>query len=99
VDFVPLRRSPAPSWPASCFSPRWRTLAQAGHEHEHAHAHEATEAFGNVHFPTSCRPGLDSAFDRAMALLHSFAYAEAAKAFADVAAKDSACAMAQWASR
>jgi len=73
-----------------------RTLAQAGHEHEHAHVHEATEAFGNVHFPTSCRPGLDSAFDRAMALLHSFAYAEAAKAFADVAAKDSACAMAQW---
>ena len=73
-----------------------RPFAQDEHEHEHEHAHEATEAFGKVHFPISCRPGLSSAFDRAVALLHSFAYAEAERAFAGVAAKDPGCAMAQW---
>jgi tetratricopeptide (TPR) repeat protein len=71
-----------------------RALAQ--HEHEHEHAHEATEVFGKVHFPISCRPELQPSFDRAVALLHSFAYAEAEKAFADVAVKDPGCAMAQW---
>ena len=70
--------------------------ARAQHEHEHDHAHEATEAFGNVHFPISCRPELQPAFDRAVAQLHSFAYAAAEQAFADVAAKDPGCAMAQW---
>jgi tetratricopeptide (TPR) repeat protein len=65
-------------------------------EHEHEHAHETTEAFGKVHFPASCRPELQPAFDRAVALLHSFAYAEAESAFAQVAAKDPGCAMAYW---
>ena len=64
--------------------------------HDHEHAGEATEAFGKVHFPISCRPELQPAFDRAMALLHSFAYAQAEKAFADIAAKDPSCAMAHW---
>jgi len=73
-----------------------RARAQEEHGHDHQHAHAATEAFGKVHFPISCGPGVDVAFDRAMALLHSFAYDEAAKAFADVAAKDPGCAMAQW---
>src|SRR5690242_7478063 len=72
------------------------TLAQHDHEHEHEHAHETTEVFGKVHFPIGCRPELQPAFDRAVALLHSFAYAEAERAFADVAAKDPGCAMAQW---
>jgi len=71
-----------------------RALAQ--HEHEHDHEHMAPERFGNVHFPTSCKAELGPAFERAVALLHSFAYAEAAKAFEDVAAKDPDCAMAQW---
>ena len=68
----------------------------AQHEHEHEHAHEAPEGFGTVHFPTSCKPELSSDFERAVAMLHSFAYPQAAKAFADVAAKDPGCAMAQW---
>src|SRR5262249_9460724 len=71
-----------------------RSLAQ--HEHEHEHAHAVPEEFGSVHFPTSCKAELGPAFERAVALLHSFAYAEAAKAFSDVAAKDPDCAMAQW---
>ena len=69
-----------------------RALAQHEHEHEHA----TTEGFGTVHFPTSCKPQLASQFEHAVAMLHSFAYPEAAQAFADVAAKDPDCAMAQW---
>jgi hypothetical protein len=65
-------------------------------QHEHDHSHAVPERFGSVHFPTSCKAEVGPAFERAVALLHSFAYAEAAKAFEDVAAKDPDCAMAQW---
>lgn len=65
-------------------------------QHEHEHEHPAPEQLGKVHFPTSCSPQLQPAFERGVALLHSFAYAEAAKAFADISAKDPACAMAKW---
>lgn len=60
------------------------------------HDHPAPERLGAVSFPTSCRPTVKPAFDRAVALLHSFTYALADKAFADVAARDPACAMAHW---
>ena len=70
-----------------------RARGQDEHMHEHAHG---TEAFGKVHFPISCRPELQPAFDRAVAMLHSFAYGEAESAFADIAARDPSCAMAQW---
>jgi tetratricopeptide (TPR) repeat protein len=73
-----------------------RALAQDEHEHMHDHAHAATESFGTVSFPVSCKPELQAAFNRAVAMLHSFAYAEAEKAFADIAARDPKCAMAQW---
>jgi hypothetical protein len=69
-----------------------RSLAQ----HEHDHAHAVPERLGSVHFPTSCKAEVGPAFERAVALLHSFAYVEAANAFEDVAAKDPDCAMAQW---
>jgi tetratricopeptide (TPR) repeat protein len=69
-----------------------RALAQ----HEHEHDHGVPERLGHVHFSTSCRADLAPAFDRAVALLHSFAYAEAAQAFGAVAAQDPGCAMAQW---
>ena len=68
------------------------SLAQSEHEHGHA----AAEQLGHVHFPTSCRPEAQAAFERALALLHSFAYEEAAKSFAEVSAQDPGCAMAQW---
>lgn len=67
-----------------------RALAQ----HEHEHMHSVPEQFGKVHFPTSCKD--QPAFERAVAILHSFAYVEAAEAFRELAAKDPACAMAQW---
>lgn len=68
------------------------THAQMTHEH----SHDAPEKLGAVHFPTTCKPEAQPAFERAVALLHSFAYVEAAQAFADVATQDPDCAMAQW---
>ena len=49
-----------------------------------------------VSFPTSCAPAVQAPFARAVALLHSFWYDEAEKAFGAVAAADPSCAMAQW---
>jgi tetratricopeptide (TPR) repeat protein len=70
--------------------------ARAPAQHEHDHTHAAPERLGRVHFPTSCKPELQETFERGLALLHSFAYTDAAKAFAEVAAADPDCAMAQW---
>ncbi len=58
--------------------------------------HPAPEHLGAVHFATSCAPAVKAAFDRAVALLHSFAYDAADMGFADVAARDPGCAMAHW---
>jgi hypothetical protein len=60
------------------------------------HGHPVPEKLGRVDFPTSCKPEMQKTFTRGVALLHSFAYVAAAQAFAEVAARDSACAMAQW---
>jgi tetratricopeptide (TPR) repeat protein len=65
-------------------------------EEEHAHHHEATEQLGNVSFPISCAPGSQKAFERGIALLHSFGYEEAEQQFTELAQKDPACAMAHW---
>ena len=67
----------------------------AGMEEMH-HDHAAPERLGAVNFPVSCKPAVAASFNRAVALLHSFAYNAAEKAFADVAARDPGCAMAQW---
>jgi hypothetical protein len=71
--------------------PRWALADQ-----EHDHAHPAPEKLGQVHFATSCKAEVQPAFERGVALLHSFAYVKAAKTFEEVAAKDPACGMAQW---
>src|SRR2546425_13372644 len=63
---------------------------------EHDHAHVAPEKFGQVHFPTSCNPSVQPAFERGLALLHSFAYVKAATVFQEVSAKDPSCGLAQW---
>jgi tetratricopeptide (TPR) repeat protein len=56
----------------------------------------ATEHLGTVRFPTSCATGVQEAFDRGVALLHSFEYAEADKQFQQVAQNDPNCAIAYW---
>ena len=62
----------------------------------HAHHHEATEQLGKVSFPISCAPASEKAFERGVALLHSFGYEEAEEQFVEIAQKDTACAMAHW---
>ncbi|NJB84338.1 tetratricopeptide (TPR) repeat protein [Lewinella marina] len=54
------------------------------------------QAFGEVQSGFSCRPAVRESFDLAMALLHSFEYDEAEKAFGRVIAEDPECAMAYW---
>ncbi len=54
------------------------------------------EGLGAVAFPVSCRPELTPAFERGVALLHSFEYVAAREAFERVVADDPACAMAHW---
>ena len=60
------------------------------------HEHAVPEKLGRVHFETSCSPEVTEAFDRAVALLHSFSFSTAKQAFLDVVAADPSCAMAHW---
>jgi len=71
-------------------------LAGPAAAQEERHNHPAPQHLGAVHFATSCAPAVGAAFDRAVALLHSFAYDAADQGFADVALRDPACAMAHW---
>jgi hypothetical protein len=61
-----------------------------------AHAESAGGRVGQVHFPVSCSAPAQQQFDRAVAMLHSFWYPEAVKAFAAIGDTDPQCAMAQW---
>ena len=61
-----------------------------------AHDHPVPEKLGAVTFPTSCDPSVQADFNRAIALLHSFAYSASEEAFRDVARRDTHCAMAWW---
>jgi tetratricopeptide (TPR) repeat protein len=60
------------------------------------HEHPVPEKLGSVQFPSSCSSRVQKSFERAVALLHSFAYSAAEKAFHDVAAKDPNCAAPHW---
>ena len=60
------------------------------------HSHPPPERLGTVTFATSCAQSVTRDFERAVALLHSFAYAASERAFRDIAAADPACAMAHW---
>ncbi len=71
-------------------------LASRAAAQEEDHHHPAPEHLGAVHFTTSCAPAVGAAFDRAVALLHSFTYEAADQGFAEVAAQDPTCAMAYW---
>jgi len=54
------------------------------------------ERLGTVNFPVSCGAGTQAAFDRGVALLHDFWYAEAATQFERIVKADPGCAMAHW---
>jgi tetratricopeptide (TPR) repeat protein len=51
---------------------------------------------GEVHFPISCTREAQDEFNRAVAILHSFWYEEAVKAFTAVTETDPGCAMGYW---
>lgn len=71
-------------------------LLTAASRAQERHDHPAPEKLGSVSFPISCSPSVQPQFNRAVALLHSFAYATAEIAFEDVATHDPHCAMAHW---
>lgn len=63
---------------------------------QEVHNHPAPEKLGTVSFQTSCKPDTQQQFNRAIALLHSFAYTIAEEAFQSVAERDPRCAIAHW---
>jgi hypothetical protein len=68
-------------------------LADEPHQHEHG---APPEKLGKVDFAVSCSEAARPQFVRGVALLHSFWYDAAEKAFLDVAKTDPSCAMAYW---
>src|SRR4051794_17896318 len=71
-----------------CFT----VLTASGQEHDHP----VPEKLGTVSFPISCNPEVQQEFNRAVALLHSFAYKAAEEGFQTVVRKDPQCAIARW---
>jgi tetratricopeptide (TPR) repeat protein len=74
----------------------------AAGQHQHPatpHQHPAGaghEQLGTVDFATSCSAAAKPAFNRAVALLHSFEFGDAIKGFTATLATDPTCAMAEW---
>ncbi|HEX2494841.1 MAG TPA: hypothetical protein VHK24_13805 [Steroidobacter sp.] len=65
-------------------------------QHEHAPAGADQVGSASVNFQTSCAPTVRADFNRAVALLHSFWFAQAIAAFNGVLEKDATCAIAHW---
>lgn len=59
-------------------------------------AQDSADRVGEVSFPVSCSEEVQSDFDRAVALLHSFEFEESRGVFASIASGDPDCAMAHW---
>lgn len=70
--------------------------ANAQEPHQHQHEHGDHEVLGQVNFRVSCSAAAQKQFNRADALLHSFGYEQAEKAFSEVLATDPGCVMAYW---
>src|SRR2546426_1208745 len=60
------------------------------------HQHAGSEELGQVNFAISCSDAAQKRFNRAVAMLHSFWYEEAEKAFTEVTKTDPDCAMGYW---
>jgi tetratricopeptide (TPR) repeat protein len=63
------------------------------------HAHQAggkVDRLGSVTFPVSCSAASKPKFERAVAMLHSFWFDQADRAFSEIIASDSTCALAYW---
>ncbi|WP_292975189.1 hypothetical protein [Nitrosomonas sp.] len=73
----------------------WAGIAMADGNH-HAASNIDQAKLGKVHFPVSCTPTAQTQFDKALAMLHSFWYDEAEKAFQQVISTDPGCVMGYW---
>ncbi len=73
----------------------WMSLPSVADEKSHDHG-TPPEQLGEVSFSTSCAPAAQKHFERGVALLHSFWYGEAEKAFESAAEAEPGCAMAHW---
>ncbi|TMQ66127.1 MAG: hypothetical protein E6K77_01805 [Candidatus Eisenbacteria bacterium] len=69
-------------------------LASADEDHHHETA--APERLGTVHFWVTARPSVQRDFNRAVALLHSFEYEQAEKAFRLIVQAEPKLAMGYW---
>src|SRR5499426_4400406 len=56
----------------------------------------AQDKLGKVVFPTTCDAAVQPQFERGVAMLHSYWFAEARKAFDAIVQQDPGCAMAYW---
>jgi hypothetical protein len=71
-------------------------LAEAQEHAPHQHDEVVPERLGQVEFDTSCAAAVKPAFDRATALLHSFAFRLAIEGYDAVLRDDPSCGMAAW---
>ena len=71
------------------------TLRAGEGEHQHDHGPIDLGKLGKVRFETTCGSA-QADFSRAVAMMHSFWYVEAEKAFRKIADSHPRCAMAQW---
>ncbi len=69
-------------------------------QHQHGHTQGGTPpamaTLGQVHFPVTCAPEAQAAFNEAMKLQHSFWYEAAQEAFRHVRERDPSCVMSYW---
>ena len=63
---------------------------------QHQHGGMAPKDIGTVNFETSCSPAVKTKFNEAVALLHSFWFAESRAIFEGVLKDDPNCAMSYW---
>jgi tetratricopeptide (TPR) repeat protein len=73
------------------------SLAAFGHSDDSGKGQDAKgEKLGRVLFKTTCTPGAQKQFERALAMLHSFYFPETVKAFTAIPETDPSCAIAYW---
>jgi hypothetical protein len=80
----------------SAFLAAVAATAATAHDDAPPPAGRPPEQLGKVNFPTSCDPKVQAAFERGVALLHSFWFPEARKVFLQVVQDDPSCSIAYW---
>ena len=84
-----------PLWLRIAFAAALAAAPAVGPQAQERH-HPHLGKLGRVVFPVSCTPEGKRRFEHAMAVLHSFWWEEGERAFGEVLAADSTCAMAYW---